>query len=454
MKFRIPAAVLGLLLLVLLSAANAAPPVAGALPDFRSIVQRYGGAVVNIRTIQTLRLTIDSSASAVQGEPRSGDAAPRSRIFRGIGSGFLVRPDGVILTNAHVVANASDVVVSLTDEREFAGRVLGVDPVSDVAVVKIAGRDMPTIPIGNPAEAQPGDWVLAIGAPFGFENSVTVGVVSAKGRSLPNDSGVPFIQTDVPINPGNSGGPLFNLAGQVIGINSQIYSNTGAFQGMSFSIPIDVAMKIAEQLIQRGKVDRGHLGVTMQDVTPALAEAFGLPAARGALIDEVEPEGPAQRAGLKVGDVVVAINGIRLLYAFDLPQKVGEIAPGSRATLDIVRDRQPLRLEATLTAAEGDDDGPGAAGVERLTASVGLTVRPLTPTERSRAGFVGLVVLEVSGNAVKAGLETGDVVLAVNGEPIADVSQFRAALGTAARRVALLVQRGEARRYYAVAVGG
>jgi serine protease Do len=431
------------------------------LPNFRDIVQRFGGAVVSIRTTQTLRLTLDTAApngaedAGVQKPSRRGAEPPmRSRILRGLGSGFFVRSDGVILTNAHVVENATEVTVSLTDEREFTGRVLGADPVSDVAVVKIDAQNMPTVPIGKPANAQPGDWVLAIGAPFGFENSVTAGVVSAKGRSLPDNSGVPFIQTDVPINPGNSGGPLFTLNGEVIGINSQIYSNTGAYQGMSFAIPIDVAMKIAEQLISTGRVVRAHLGVSFQDVTPALAEAFGLPAARGALINDIGVDTPAHHAGLKAGDVIVAVNDAVVAHAFDLPSHISDVAPGARATLNIMRDRKPMRLEVTLTADEGDGDGANAPGVERLTLPLGLTVRAFTPTERMRAGYGGVVVIETSGNAAKAGVETGDILLAINGQTVSDIRQLRTHLASSTgKRIALLVQREDGRRYLALSTG-
>jgi len=447
--------------LSLLPAPAGAQGSTGALPNFRDIVQRFGAAVVSIRTTQTLRLTLDAPSAngaedaGVQKPSWRGAEAPlRSRIVRGLGSGFFVRSDGIILTNAHVVENSTEVTVGLTDEREFTGRVLGADPVSDVAVVKIDAPNMPTVPIGQPARALPGDWVLAIGAPFGFENSVTTGVVSAKGRSLPDNSGVPFIQTDVPINPGNSGGPLFTLAGEVIGINSQIYSNTGAFQGMSFAIPIDVAMKIAEQLISTGRVVRAHLGVSFQDVTPALAEAFGLPAARGALVNDVGLDSPAQRAGLKAGDVILSVNDAVVAHAFDLPRHVSDIAPGTRAVLNIVRDRKPMRVEATLTAAEGDDGSPDAPGVERLPLSVGLAVRAFTPSERMRAGFGGLVVIEAGGNAAKAGVEAGDLLLAVNGQTISDIRQLRAHLASSGgNRIALLVQRDDGRRYLALSLG-
>jgi serine protease Do len=441
--------------LCLVAASTAMPALAqtsrAGLPDFRSIVQRHGPAVVNIRTIQTFRLSIDGPAgadSAGAQNRRDAGAPAGSRVVRGVGSGFIISPEGIILTNAHVVANSAEVIVSMTDGREFSGQVVGADALSDVAVVRIAGGTMPTVPIGKPADAEPGDWVVAIGAPFGFENSVTAGIVSAKGRSLPNGSGVPFIQTDVPINPGNSGGPLFNLDGEVIGINSQIYSNSGAFQGMSFAIPIDVAMRIGNQLVSRGHVVRGHLGVTTQDLTPALAKALGMERARGALINEVEPGSPAQRAGLRAGDVIVAIDGAPVVYNFDLPQHLAAIAPGARAEVGLVRDGKPLQLAAVLDAMPtAADELVGAEGI-----GPGLIARPLNALERSRVGAAGLLVLEAGGDAIKAGFEAGDVILSINRRPVSDPREFREALRTGSP-AAVLVLREDGRRFLALDAG-
>ncbi len=422
------------------------------LPSFRSVVERYGPTVVNIRTVQTVRLTVGDPTDG-QGQTSGQDGRTvrppsRSAVARGIGSGFIVRADGLILTNAHVVADATDVMVSLTDAREFPGRVLGIDRVSDVAVVKIAGQNMPVAPIGEPAAAQPGDWVLAIGAPFGFENSVTVGVVSAKGRALPNDTGVPFIQTDVPINPGNSGGPLFNASGEVIGINSQIYSNTGAFEGMSFSIPIDIAMGIARQLLDQGRVVRGHLGVGIQDVTPALADAFKLSSARGALVNDLEPDGPAQLAGLRTGDVIVGVAGQKIVYAFDLPMRVAQIPPGTTAPIDLVRDGKQLRMQVTLAEQRTVEDLLRGTGAEALS-EVGLVVRAMTRSEQLRTGATGLLVVEAQGSALKAGIETGDVLASINGSKVETVAQLRNAI-VSSRRIAVLVLHDDARKYIAL----
>lgn len=319
-------------------------------PDFAAIVERYGPAVVNITVTGAAR-----HASASEGMPgfapgdpmweffrRFGPGIPQppgeGQFARGQGSGFIVSPDGVILTNAHVVADAQEVRVKLTDRREFNAKVVGFDKLTDVALIRIDARNLPTVRLGDPAAVRVGDPVLAIGAPFGFENTATSGIVSAKSRSLPDETYVPFIQTDVAVNPGNSGGPLFNARGEVIGINSQIYSRTGGYQGLSFAIPIDVATKVQQQLAAHGKVIRGRLGITIQDVDQALADAFHLPRPQGALVSSVEPGSAAEKAGLKPGDVILSLDGAPVEHSGDLPARVADMKPGTRASLEVQRD--------------------------------------------------------------------------------------------------------------------
>jgi serine protease Do len=310
------------------------------------------------------------------------------------------------------------------------------------------------VAIGDPERARVGQWVLAVGSPFGFENTVTAGIISAKARRLPDENFVPFIQTDVAINPGNSGGPLFNLAGEVIGINSQIYSRSGGFMGISFAIPIDVAMRIKEQLQKFGKVERGRLGVVIQGVNPDLAQSFGMDRPRGALIASVEPGSPADKAGLKPGDVVLAVNGASIDESGDLPRVIGDMRPGARARMQIWRDRKERALVATLGSLE-----PAPAAVdprgrgENAGGKLGLSVRPLTPQEASQLELPGgLLVEEVRGPAARAGLEQGDIVLAVNNQFVTTVAQFRAAVGHAGERFALLVQRDDGRIYLPISL--
>lgn len=429
---------------------NQAPaPVAAtttSLPDFAAIVQESGPAVVNISINGTRKVSNP-------GMPPLDPNDPFSQFFRrftppseseapihGMGSGFIVRPDGLVLTNAHVVDGASEVTVKLADKREFQAKVIGVDKPTDTAVLKIEAQDLPVLRLGNPAGTGVGEWVLAIGSPFGFENSVTAGIVSAKSRSLPEEGYVPFIQTDVAVNPGNSGGPLLNTRGEVIGINSQIYSRTGGYQGLSFAIPIDVALKVEQQLLETGKVSRGRLGVAVQDLNHALAESFGLAKPDGALIDRVMPDGPAAKAGLQPGDVIVALEGRPVRDSRELPPRVADLKPGSETKVTVWRNGKAQDFALTVDTLEE----PALAAKEAPSRGrLGLAVRPLTPDERQAAEVNGgLLVEQVAGPAAKAGIQPGDLVLAVNGQPLAAPEQLKALADKAGRRIALLVQRG------------
>jgi serine protease Do len=409
--------------LVAAQPATAAAPVA-ALPDFRSLVQQHGSAVVNVS------VRADAQKSAHPRMP-PGYGVP----MRGEGSGFIVSADGVILTNAHVVADASKVTVKLTDHREFEARVIGSDAKSDVAVLKIDASNLPAVKLGDPAALGVGEWVVAIGSPFGFENSVTAGIVSAKGRSLPDDTYVPFIQTDVAVNPGNSGGPLFNLRGEVVGINSQIYSRSGGYQGVSFAIPIDVAMNVSRQLQASGHVTRGRIGVAIQDVDQALADSFGLAVPSGALVSSVDDDGAARKAGVKEGDVILSFDGKAVESAGQLPALVAAASPGRKVDLEVWRDRakRSLQLEVGATT-DGEvvaSNGPAADG-----GKLGMAVRGTGD---------GLVVERVAGAAAEAGIRPGDIVLSANGKPVQDVDQLRSVVAGSDKHVALLVQRGDAR---------
>ena len=426
-------------------AAAASAPTAAAtraavlLPDFTGIVDRNGPAVVNISVTQDIKTSaarpqfpgMDPNDPIFQFFRRFPWAMPQNPApTHGLGSGFIVSPDGVILTNAHVVADASEVTVRLTDKREFQAKVVGSDKQSDLPVVNLAK---------NP-EVKVGEWVLAIGSPYGFENSVTSGIVSAKSRSLPDESYVPFIQTDVAINPGNSGGPLFNMKGEVIGINSQIYSRTGGYQGLSFAIPIDVAVKIKDQLQQYGKVSRGRLGIVIQEVNQKLAESFGLKTPQGALVSSVEDGSPAAKAGLKPGDVILKFDGKDISRSAELPAQVADMKPGTKATLQVWRNGATKNVEVTVGELEDAKVASAATpGVAR--GRLGLAVRPLSPEERQQVGSRGLVVEGVSGPAARAGIQPGDVVLSVNGTPIQSAEQLRAQVEKSGKTVALLVQR-------------
>ncbi|MCC6608626.1 MAG: DegQ family serine endoprotease [Burkholderiales bacterium] len=430
-----------------------------ALPNFRSIVQTYGPAIVNISVTQREKAGQEAPdmPGLDQNSPfywffRQFPQMPQGpRVVRGQGSGFILSPDGYILTNAHVVDGATEVQVKLTDKREFKAKVVGADRMSDVALIKIDAKDLPTVKLGDPSSVQVGDWVLAIGSPFGFENSATAGIVSAKGRSLPSEGYVPFIQTDVAINPGNSGGPLFNLAGEVIGINSQIYSRTGGYMGVSFAIPINVAMSVEQQLLAHGKVTRGRLGVTIQQVNQSLAESFGLPKPEGALVSSVEPGSPAEKAGLKTGDVILKFDGKPIADSGELPTRVAATKPGTKSTLEVWRKGERKEVDVTVGELKSAET-VATAGAQHE--QLGLTVHPLTPDEKSEAGVKrGLVVDQVNGPAEAAGIQPGDVILALNGTPVSSVGELRSLVEHASKHVALLVQRGDARIFVPINLG-
>jgi serine protease Do len=440
------------------SASGAAAPPASAgtpLPGFSWIVEKYGPAVVNISVTQEVKadgpLQLDPNDPFYEFFRRFGPAIPRQPM-RGQGSGFIVGSDGVILTNAHVVDGAQEVDVKLTDRREFRAKVLGVDPHTDVSVIKIDARDLPTVKLGDPAATKVGEWVLAIGSPFGFENTVTAGIVSAKGRSLPDETYVPFIQTDVAVNPGNSGGPLFNLQGEVIGINSQIYSGTGGYQGLSFAIPIDVAAKVQRQLVERGTVTRGRIGVGVQDVNQSLADSFGLARPEGALVNSVEKGGPADKAGVQPGDIILKLNERPIAASADLPALVADLKPGSAAKLEVLR--KGVRKELQVTVGRMKEVKVASAVVSAETGRLGLAVRPLEPEEQQQAGVEGGLLVEgVGGPAARAGIQPGDIILQVNGTPIRSVEQLRVLSAKSAKHLAVLVQREDARLFLSLELG-
>ena len=432
------------------------------LPDFSALVERYGPAVVNVEVVE--------KAQAGGGIPglspndpfydffrRFGiptpDQGPQGRQapVRGAGSGFIVNSDGYILTNTHVVANADEVTVRLTDRREFPAKVIGADERTDVAVIKINGTNLPIVKLGDPSRLKPGQWVLAIGSPFGFENSATAGIISATARAVPGENYVPFIQTDVPVNPGNSGGPLFNLAGEVIGINSQIFSRTGGFMGVSFAIPIDVARNVEEQLIKTGRVVRGRIGVTIQDVNAQLAESFGLDRPRGALVSSVEKDGPAARAGVAPGDVILAVDGRQIERFGELSSAIAGMRPGTDANLALWRNGKQQTLNVKVAELKEQQQSVAYRGgkpkqpASGQASALGLTVRPLEPREKEQANTQGsLLVEEVTGPAQAAEIQPGDIILGINGKRVHSVKELEDAAHAAGKNVALLIQREEA----------
>jgi serine protease Do len=440
--------------------------IAGALPDFAPLVAKYGPAVVNVEVIEKPADIGTGPNDPLNdffhrfGIPAPGQAPQSRQPVREAGSGFIVSSNGYILTNEHVVQGASRVTVRLLDRREFQARIIGTDDRTDIAVLKIAATGLPVVKLGDASKVRPGQWVLAIGSPFGFSNSATAGIVSAVGRALPTENYVPFIQTDVPVNPGNSGGPLFNLAGEVVGINSQIYSRSGGFMGVSFAIPIDVALNVEEQLIRTGRVVRGKIGVTIQEVTADLADSFGLDRPRGALVSSVESRGPAAAAGIRPGDVVLAVDGHPIDRFGELSNVISAMRPGSEATLTIWRNRHDrtvrVRVEelAPPQQATAAAPRPQARPVMREPNPLGLAVRALEPQEKAEAQTEGNLVVEaVSGAAQIAGIEPGDIILGVDGRRVTTMQQLESAAKSAhGGSIALLIQREDAQLFVPITV--
>ena len=434
------------------------------VPDFSGLVETYGGAVVNISARHQVKAPAQGQGQQAQQQLPLDPNDPFYQLFKhfyggqmpdtqapseSLGSGFIVSPDGYILTNAHVIDGANVVTVKLTDKREYRAKVIGSDKQSDVAVLKIDAKDLPIVKIGNPDQSKVGQWVVAIGSPYGFDNTVTSGIISAKARSLPDETYTPFIQTDVPVNPGNSGGPLFNLEGEVIGINSMIYSQTGGFQGLSFAIPISEAMKVKDQLIQTGHVERSRIGVTVQEINQQLAKSFGLPTPDGALVSSVEKDGPAAKAGLKAGDVILRVNQSKVRDSSDLPGQIADITPGTQAQLQIWRDGGVKTI--AITTAKLSDKAQVAANTDAPQGKLGVAVRPLTPEERQDASVShGLLVMQASGPAANAGIQPGDVILAIDGQPVTSPTQLRDRIEHANGSVALLIQRDDAQIFVPV----
>ncbi len=454
-------------------AAVSPPPLVRGLPDFTALVDAVGPAVVNVKVAE--RAPARGRGDGAQANP-FGDDDAFGEFFRkfgiqprmpqqpreGQGSGFILTNDGYVLTNAHVVEGATSITVTLTDRREYSAKVVGADEGSDVAVLKIDGRSLPTVRIGDPSRLRVGEWVVAIGSPFGFQNSVTAGIVSATSRQVPGEGPtnyVNFIQSDVAVNPGNSGGPLFNLSGEVVGINSQIYSNTGSFAGLSFAIPIDIANNVREQLVKTGRVTRGRIGVSIQPVTAALADGYGLDRPRGALVTSVTEGGPAAKAGLRSEDIILRVNSRGVETSGELPPMIAAIKPGTTAQLEVWRGKgarnisvtvDELPAEAIRTARAGGAPERGGAGPATSIEKLGLSVRELTAAEKQQLRTEGnVVVQEAEGPAADAGIRSGDVILRANGNRITSIDDLRnAAKGKGT--VPLVIQNANGQEIVAV----
>ncbi len=434
------------------------------LPDFTQLVEETGNAVVNISTTQKIKTGSMNLPEGIEipdlpegspfgdlfkhffGEP-GGNGVPQEREAKSLGSGFIISEDGYVLTNNHVVKDASEIIVRLEDRRELKAKVIGTDERSDVALLKIEADHLPVAKIGKSEDLKVGEWVLAIGSPFGFDRSATAGIVSAKGRALPRENYVPFIQTDVAINPGNSGGPLFNLDGEVVGVNSQIYSRTGGYMGLSFSIPIEVAMDVAGQLKEHGKVSRGWLGVLIQDVTLDLAKSFGMSKPQGALVAKVLPDSPAARAKFEVGDIVVAFNGKEINRSSALPPVVGSTPVGKKVPVKVIRGGRSQTLWVTLGELP-DEEEPIAKAEESKTTSdnrLNIKVADLTDQQRKELELDSGILVEAVGDgpAADAGVRGGDILLRIDNKPVNDVDAFEKQIKKlpAGRSVAILVQR-------------
>lgn len=459
----------------LTSSAVAAPSVAG-LPDFTDLVEKTGAAVVNIRTTEKAKISQENGVSedeemqeffrrffGVPIPPRQ-QPAPRGRskpdaeveeeVPRGVGSGFIISADGYVMTNAHVVDGADEVYVTLTDKREFKAKIIGADKRTDVALVKIEGSNLPRLTVGDSNKIRVGEWVIAIGSPFGLDNTVTAGIVSAKAR----DTGeyLPLIQTDVAVNPGNSGGPLINMRGEVIGINSQIYSRSGGYMGISFAVPMDEAMRVSDQLRASGKVTRGRIGVQIGEVTKDVAESLGLARNQGALVQRVEAGGPAEKGGVEAGDVILKFNGAAIERASDLPRMVGSTKPGTRSIVTVWRKGAMRDLSLTITELEQEKVAAKVekkTKVEQVANTLGLIVSDLTAAQVKELKIDGGVIVEsAEGSAARAGLRTGDILLRVNNTDIKDVRQFNALVAKldVKKTTLLLVRRGDSSQFVTV----
>ncbi len=454
----------GIQLLFITGIFSAAHLQARELPDFTDLVEQVSPAVVNISTTQKVKTGGIQLPEGIEipdmpeGTPfgdmfkhffgEQGGGPPIEREAQSLGSGFIISKDGYVMTNNHVVKDADEIIVRLADRRELKAEVIGLDPRSDIALLKIEANDLPVANIGESEKLRVGEWVLAIGSPFGFDRSATAGIVSAKGRALPRENYVPFIQTDVAINPGNSGGPLFNLDGRVVGVNSQIYSRTGGYMGLSFSIPIEVAMDVIEQLKTHGKVSRGWLGVLIQDVTRELAESFGMKRPFGALVAKVLPDSPAAKASLQVGDVVIEFNGKRIERSSSLPPIVGSTPVGKDVPLKVMRDGKEKNLTIVLgELPEENKIVARAKGSKAMTDSrLGVDVADLTSVQREELELEngGVLVEKVGeGAAAGAGIHAGDVIVRIDNKPVSDVKSFKKMVKKlpVGKSVAILVQR-------------
>ncbi len=460
-------AFLGLLLLIL-----SLPTMARDLPDFTKLVEKNGPAVVNISTIQKRKSQhrFRNMPDFPRGGPfeewfkhffgEEGDSAPRERQAHSLGSGFIISEDGYILTNNHVVEDADKIIVRLSDRRELDAELVGTDERSDLALLKIDADDLPVVKLGSSRDLKVGEWVLAIGSPFGFDYSATAGIVSAKKRSLPRENYVPFIQTDVAINPGNSGGPLFNLKGEVVGINSQIYSRTGGYMGVSFAIPIDVAMNVVEQIKSKGHVSRGWLGVLIQDVTRELAESFGMDKPQGALVARVLPDSPAEAAGIQVGDIILKFNGNPIDHSSDLPPMVGIAPIDKRLPVDVLRDGEHKRIQVKIGKLPDEDEVRlSRAGKNTFKSNrLNIVVGELSEQQRERLELDegGVLVKEIKeGPALTAGVRKGDVILMLNNEKVTSVEQFKELVDELPedKSVSLLVNRRGSPIFLALRLG-
>ena len=449
---------------------------ANNLPDFTELAEKHGAEVVNISVTQVMQAGNSMPFPNMPDDPALQEFFKRFGIpgmpgipgqetqpnqeykSQSLGSGFIISADGYILTNAHVVSEADEVLVKLSDKREFKAKIIGTDKRTDVALIKIEGTNLPKATIGDPAALKVGEWVAAIGSPFGLENTMTAGIVSAKGRALPQENFVPFIQTDVAINPGNSGGPLYNLRGEVVGINSQIYSRSGGSMGLSFSIPIDVAIDISNQLKATGKITRGWLGVAIQELTKELAESFGMKNTNGALIAGVETNGPADKGGLMAGDVITKFDGKVITSSGDLPRAVGGTKPGKIAAVDILRKGalKTLNIGVGETPTDPNLAVPAAKPAPKAEANkIGLTLKELTLAQKKKLnGKNGLLVTESTGAAAQAGIRRGDVILGLNSSEILSAEAFNKQINAVAtgKTVAVLVMRGESTLYVPIKV--